>query len=184
MSRIILRSQTQTPIELVASKRPAFPCTNSPARSLKQKIVSLGHRATLGPSQQSFHPSKLFRKISGRLDRQKRLYATTTAQQSRSQFTYSMDQLSAMAEDMLEGKKQSVSTQELLAGLATSEARGLSDSSEQASERRRRFGVNKLPSRKEVRSSSRMMKSAAEPQDVAKQQRNVSTFWLIPREWQ
>ena len=144
------RPQAQPFIEMETSRRPAFRCIGRHASIWRPNIVGLAPRAALGPCRPYILPKELFGKRSGRHYRQKRLSATTTAQQSRSQFTYSTDQLLAMAEDMLDGKKQSVSAQELLEGLATSEARGLSDSSDQASERRRRFGVNKLPSRKEV----------------------------------
>lgn len=66
------------------------------------------------------------------------------------QFDFNPDELSSIAEDMLDGNRQSVSAQELLTGLASSEAKGTADSKELAAERKQRFGVNRLPSRKEV----------------------------------
>lgn len=132
-------------------KKPAFGYTGRHVCDVCPMNVSTAHGAVSQPRRQKLYPLHKFSHVSERHTWQRRLCATTTAEQSRSTFTYSAPELSAMAEEMLDGEKQGISAQDLLTGLATSEARGLADTSEQASERRRRFGVNKLPSRKEVR---------------------------------
>ena len=77
----------------------------------------------------------------------------TTAAQSTPGFAFSTQELSAIAEDLLDGDKQGISNEKLLEGLGSSSQKGLADSGEQAIERKKRFGENRLPSRAEVRSS-------------------------------
>ena len=154
MPHTFWNARTQSLFQVSSCRRPFFQYSSKHAICRNKHVNSLVPKAVSTAKQRSLQSVHLLSSAPGRHRRQGKLYATTTAEQRKSHFTYSPDQLSAMAEDMLDGKKQSVSDQELLAGLASSEARGLSDNSEQASERRSRFGVNKLPSRKDVRAST------------------------------
>ena len=152
MPKNALHSGPQAFLAKSCRKKPVFGYTGRHVCNLGPVNVSTAHGAVSRPRLQKLYPSHKISHVSERHTWERNLCATTTAEQSRSTFTYSAPELSAMAEEMLDGEKQGISAQDLLTGLATSEARGLADTSEQASERRRRFGVNKLPSRKEVRS--------------------------------
>ena len=66
------------------------------------------------------------------------------------ELSFDVDQLSAITEDILDGKTNRVSTQDLIHGLATSSRKGLTDTRNQAEERKSRFGTNRLPKRREV----------------------------------
>ncbi len=146
-----LQSALEGPTYRERGNRADFQCVGRYAYRWREHVVNSPRRATCTPFRQHVQSFGRLRRATGSRSRPNGLSAATTAEHSKNHFTYSTDELTAMAEAMLDGDKEGISAQDLLTGLATSEARGLTDSSEQASERRRRFGVNRLPSREEVR---------------------------------
>ena len=70
--------------------------------------------------------------------------------ESSHEFGYTVQELTSIAEDMLDGGKQSVPAEQLLRGLASTPHSGIVDGKEQLKRRKDVFGENRLPNRKEV----------------------------------
>lgn len=66
-------------------------------------------------------------------------------------FAFDVDQLSALTEDLIDGERKGIKTEDLVEGLVSSSHKGLTDTPEQSVQRRTQFGSNRLPERQEVR---------------------------------
>lgn len=78
-------------------------------------------------------------------------------------FAFTPRELTAIAEDMLNENKQSVSDAKLLEGLVSSAQSGITDNKDQIRDRKQRFGENRLPSRKEVNLAAWALRSQSWP---------------------